>query len=133
MVLAYNGNMQYPRPVTLINNCKKSEVFFRALRWHGKRRCPHCNHERKIYKLNDGRFKCSHCSLRFREFSGTYLEHIRIPFNELSHLLYLFVLGVPSYRCRGYLSVSLKTAQRTFTLFRLAIYEHSMSHFQKLV
>lgn len=125
--------MQYSSPVTLANSCKKSEVYFRALRWHGKRRCPHCQYSRKIYKLNDGRLQCPRCSLRFREFTGTYLECVRIPFNELSHLLYLFVLGVPSYRCRNYLSVSLKTAQRAYTLFRQAIYDRSMAHLQEIV
>jgi transposase len=125
--------MQYPRPLTLSNSRTKSEVYFRALRWKGKRYCPSCGYKRKIYVLRDGRFKCPRCSLRFREFSGTYLEHLRIPFNELSHLLYLFVLGVPSYRCRGYLSVSLKTAQRIYTLFRHAIYDHSMDQLQAMI
>lgn len=125
--------MQYPRPVTLINSCKKSEVFFRALRWHGKRHCPKCHYSRKIYRLNKGRYKCPRCSCRFREFTGTYLENIRIPFDELSHLLYLFVLGVPSYRCRNYFAISLKTAQRVFTIFRQAIHDHSMVRLHELV
>ena len=39
----------------------------------------------------------------------------------------MFVLGVPSYRCRRYLSVALKTAQRTYTTFRQAIYDRTMA------
>ena len=125
--------MQYPRPLALSNSCTKSEAYFRALRWKGKRYCPSCGYKRKIYILSDGRFNCPRCSLRFREFSGTYLDHLRIPFNELSHILYLFVLGVPSYRCRGYLSVSLKTAQRIYTMFRHAIYDHSLVQLQEMI
>jgi len=45
----------------------------------------------------------------------------------------LFVLGVPAYRCRGYLSVSLKTAQRIYTLFRYTIYDHSMIQFHAMI
>jgi transposase len=118
--------MQYLSPVTLSNSCTKSKAFYRALRWQGKRYCPTCHYKRKLYKINDGRFQCPRCSFKFSEFTRTYLEHLQIPLNELSHVLYLFVLGVPSYRCRGYLSVSLKTAQRIYTLFRQAIYEHTM-------
>ena len=65
-------------------------------------------------------------SFKFTEFTGTYLQSVRIAFSEVAHLLYLFVLGVPAYRCRNYLRVSLKTAQRLYTLFRHAIYDHCM-------
>lgn len=41
----------------------------------------------------------------------------------LSHLPYLFVLGVPSYCARRYLRVSLKTARKIYTIFRQAIYD----------
>lgn len=133
MVLAYNRNMQYPSPLSLANSCKKSESYFRALHWRGKRRCPKCNYSRKIYILSSGRLQCPRCSSRFREFTRTYLETLRIPFNELSHLLYLFVLGVPSYRCRRYLSVSLKTAQKVYTIFRQTIYDHSMRQLEELI
>jgi transposase len=56
-----------------------------------------------------------------------------MPLNEPSHLLYLFVLAVPSYRCRRHLSVALKTAQRTYTMFRHTIYDHTMAWFQEMV
>ena len=133
MGLAYNRNMQFPSPLSLANNCKKSETYFRALRWQGKRRCPRCHYTRRIYLLKDNRFKCPRCSFKFREFTDTYLEALRIPFNELSHLLYLFVLGVPSYRCHRYLLISLKTAQKVYITFRQAIYDYSMKQTKKLI
>jgi len=125
--------MQFPGPLFLANSCKKSEAYFRALRWQGKRYCPRCKYSRKIYHLKDGRFKCGRCSFKFQEFTGAYLETLPIPFNELSHLLYLFVLGVPAYRCRGYLSVSLKTAQKVYPLIRQAIYDHLMEQLEELL
>ena len=125
--------MQYRQPLELANSCKKSETYFRAQRWGGKRYCPGCGYRRKLYSLSDGRFQCARCSFKFREFTGTYLENLRIGFDELSHLLYLFVLGVPSYRCRVYLSVSLKTAQKLYTLFRQAIYDHCMIQLREIM
>ena len=88
--------MQFPGPLFLASSCKKSEAYFRALRWQGKRYCPRCKYSRKIYHLKDGRFKCGRCSFKFQEFTGAYLETLPIPFNELSHPLYFFVLGVPA-------------------------------------
>jgi len=124
--------MQYPSPLKLITNSTKSEAYFRANRWQGKRHCPNCLYRRKIYKLQEGRFKCPRCSFKFGDFTGTCLQQLKIPFDELSHLLYLFVLGVPSYRCRMYLSVSLKTAQRIYTLFRKALYDHTMKELEEM-
>lgn len=87
--------MPFLKPFLLFNSAQKSRAYFRALRWEGKRYCFKCQNKRKIYRLKDGRLECSRCHFRFGEFTGTYLESINIPFNELSHLLYLFVLGVP--------------------------------------
>jgi transposase len=47
-------------------------------------------------------------------------------------LLYLFVLGVPVYRSRRYLTVTMKTAQRVFTMFREAIYAIAMEELKTL-
>lgn len=125
--------MQYPSPLLLINNSKKSKAYFRAVRWQGKRYCPKCLGRRKLYYLGDRKFKCVRCKYRFHDFTGTYLESLQIPFKEITHLLYLFVLGVPSYRCRHYLTVSLKTAQKIYTIFRQAIYDSALEQLKELM
>lgn len=125
--------MPVTKPTTLINDCKKSRTFFRATRWQGKRYCPRCGFERKIYHLDDGRYKCKKCLRKFSEFTNTYLESVEIPFDKLSHLLYLFVLGVPSYRARNYFEVSLKTAQKIYTIFRQASYDYCLKALKETV
>ena len=82
------------RPIVLANSCTKSRAYFRTLRWQGRRHCPACQYWRKLYRLDDGRFKCAQCHYRFSEWTGTYLERLRIPLHELAHLLYLFTLLV---------------------------------------
>jgi len=113
-------------PLVLCNDNKKSRVYFRARRWEGKRQCPRCDFQRKIYHLDNEKYRCKRCQYTFSEFTGTYLERIRISFSELAHLLYLFALGVPAWRGRQYLSVNINTAQRYYRLFRQAIYDHCM-------
>jgi transposase len=125
--------MQEPQPLSLANDCTKSKAYFRAIRWQGKRYCPKCGYRRKIYRLSEGRFKCGRCSFKFNDFTGTYLAGLRTPLNEVSHLLYLFVLGVPAYRTRRYVRVSLKTTQKIYTLFREAIYDHCMLELDEMM
>lgn len=123
--------MQSPSPLSLANSLSKSKVFFRHAHWQGRRYCIQCK-ARKIYRLKDGRFKCSRCAFKFQEFTATYLENIQVPLNELAHLLYLFILGVPAYRCRQYVQVSLKTVYKVYTLFRQAIYDQSLKELKTL-
>lgn len=48
------------------------------------------------------------------------------------HLLYLFILGVPAYRIRFYVQINLATIERTFRIFRQAIYDTSLHELKVL-
>ena len=48
------------------------------------------------------------------------------------HLIYLFALGVPAYRIRWYVSVSLATIERTFRVLRQSIYDESLQKLKEL-
>lgn len=52
--------------------------------------------------------------------------------NTVAQMVYLFVLGVPVYRSRRYLGVTLKTAHRAFTVFREAMYNATMGELNDL-
>lgn len=115
--------MQYQSPLKLLNDCTKSEAYFHATGWQGRRRCPKCSFARRIYRLSNNKFKRGICNFRFNYFTYTYIERLQIPFDKPSHLLYLFVLVVLFYRARRYREVSLKTTQKIYTIFRQAIYD----------
>lgn len=103
--------------------------LFKNLRWlEGKKHCIRCDNT-VIYTLSTGRLRCKICGLTFGDFTGTYLGQLNIPADEIAHLLYLFSLGLPVYRCRHYLTISMKTAHKAYTLFRRAIYDHSTRDF----
>lgn len=111
-------------PIKLANSVTKSRVYFRHERWQGKRTCPRCQC-RNINHLTN-RYACKKCRYKFDDFTGTYIAKIRIPPNTIVHLLYLLSLGVPAYRIRFYVEVSLKTIEHTFRIFREAIYDSSL-------
>lgn len=62
----------------------------------------------------------------------TYLGKLRVQIDVVSHLLYLFVLGVPAYRIRWHVPVSLETTERVFRIFRQAIYGYLLYELQEI-
>lgn len=107
--------------------------MFKELRWReDKKQCIRCDNN-VIYTLNTGRLRCKGCGLTFGDFTGTYLGQLNIPVNDIAHLLYLFSLGLPIYRCRHYLTISMKTAHKAYTIFRRAIYDRAVRAFTDLL
>jgi transposase len=117
-------------PVELAASVTKSRAYFRHARWKGRRRCPRCGY-RSLYHIGE-RYQCKRCRHKFGDFAGTYLGKLKTPRNIVAHLLYLFVLGVPAYRIRFYVPISLATIQRTFRVFREAIYDESLGELKEL-
>jgi transposase-like protein len=102
-------------PIKLASDGKKSRVYFRHLRWSGKRTCPRCRY-RLLYYLVDYRFGCKRCRYKFGEFTGTYVGEFNFSLDLLVYLTYLFALGLPAYRIRFYVPVSLTKIEKTFRI-----------------
>jgi len=118
-------------PIKLASDGKKSRVYFRHLRWSGNRTCPRCRY-RLLYYLVGYRFGCKRCRYKFGEFTGTYIEEFNFSLDLLVHLIYLFALGVPAYRIRFYVPLSLTTIEKTFRIFRKSIYNESLLRLKEL-
>jgi transposase len=119
------------RPIFLATSMTKSYGYFCHIRWNGRRVCPSCFY-RKLYVLSSGYLKCKRCRYRFKDFTGTFLEKVKISLDELAHILYLFVLGVPAYRSRWYIKPKLATVERIFRLIRLAIYDGLVQYLKNM-
>lgn len=118
--------METIKPITIINSVRKSHIFFKHLRWYTGKHCPRCGND-ILWKMKDSRYKCRKCSYKFGDFIGIYLGKLNIPpINEVCHILYLFVLGVPANRIKEYAEISLKTIQRIFPTIRQAIYDQAL-------
>ncbi|MBC7334491.1 MAG: IS1595 family transposase, partial [Actinobacteria bacterium] len=117
--------MKNVKPAVVISSYRRSYKFFVRLRWPKKRYCPRCI-SKVLWKLKEKRYKCKRCRYKFGDFTGTYLGKLKIPINEIAHILYLFTLGVPAYRIKEYAEVSLKTIQKVFTTIREAIYNQTI-------
>ena len=110
-------------PVKLIGSVTKSRVYFCHARWKGRRTCIKCNYRSLYYFEKYERYGCKRCRYKFSDFTGTYIGEFNYSPDITSHLVYLFTLGVPAYRIRFYVPINLKTIERTFRIFRQAIYD----------
>lgn len=103
---------------------EQSAAYLRTLRWPDGCFCPKCHQAHPLYPLRDGRLLCGTCRYRFRNFTGTYLASLRIPTDQIAHLLCLFLRRMPAHRCPPDVGISYKTAHKAYTLFRRAIFDH---------
>lgn len=123
--------MRGSHPIKLAGSVTKSWAYFRHARWKGRRQCPRCGY-RSLYYLRDGRFGCKRCRYKFGDFTRTYLGGFYFSLDTLTHLLYLYALGVPAYRIRFYVPLSLATIERSFRIFRQSIYDESLQKLKEL-
>ena len=64
--------------------------------------------------------------------SSQELGEFYFSLDTLTHLLYLYALGVPAYRIRFYVPLSLATIERSFRIFRQSIYDESLQKLKEL-
>jgi transposase len=82
--------------------------------------CPHCRC-RRLYRLSDGRRRCSRCDYTFQEFTGRWVNRCRLSCAQWLRVVKLFELEVSTRKMSFQLGVSYKTAYKAVTILRLAI------------
>lgn len=99
----------------------------RALRYLRKKRykngrvfCQACSC-RAIYRLAEGRYRCSGCRYTFGLFTGTWFGLVRVELRIWLWLIKLFELELTARQAATHLGVSYPTVLRAFTLIRKAI------------
>lgn len=99
----------------------------RARRWllgfcfeNHQRFCPRCRH-RKLYRLKDGRRRCSECQYTFHDFSGRWVNHGDLSCQNWLRLLKLFELELSTKKIAYQLNLSYKTAWKAIMTVRYAI------------
>jgi transposase len=85
-----------------------------------QRICPRCRC-RKLYRLSDGRRRCSRCDYTFHELAGRWLSQCRLSCAQWLRVVKLFELEVSTRKMANQLGVSYKTAYKAVSTIRLAI------------
>ena len=71
--------------------------IFRAARFGDRTRCPRCGNARKLWRLEDGRWRCPRCRKRFGLLTDTWLSHTRFELPEIYELLFWFELEITDH------------------------------------
>lgn len=93
-----------------------------------KVKCPKCKFSSN-WKLSDGRRKCHRC----RSVFTLNIFGFRLSSYQKNHLIEYFCLGVPAYRLRFLMPLSLVTIRRFFRFLRQTIYDSTIKELKELV
>ena len=89
-----------------------------------QRFCPLCG-SKKLYRLKDGRRRCSRCRHTFHDLSGRWINHGALSCRDWLRLIKLFELEVSTRNIAFQLGIAYGTALKAMTTLRLAIMAHA--------
>ncbi len=109
LVKSDKGIKQY-----LAKACWKNHVHF----------CIRCR-ARKIYRIRRDRHRCSQCGYEFSDFTGRWINKVKLPPKDWLWLIKLFELEISSRKASQQLGISYPTVLKAFHLIRRAITTHT--------
>lgn len=98
----------------LLGKCLKNHQRF----------CPRCRC-RKLYKLQEGRCRCSRCQYTFQDFSGRWINRGRLSAVQWLSLIKLFELEVSVRKMSLQLGLSYRAVYNAVNTIRMAILCHA--------
>lgn len=104
--------------------------LLRDIRWPKGIECPKCGHK-IVWKLGSAdnfKYKCSGCSYKFTETSGTIFEKSRTPISKWICAIGLFKIGIAANQLKEEIGVTYKTAWQMLSRIRKAIKDDPLTH-----
>jgi transposase len=89
-----------------------------------QRFCPRCN-TRKLYKLADGRRRCSKCKYSFHDFSCRWINNGNLTAVQWLGIIKLFELEVSVRKMASQMGLAYNTVYNTVKVVRMAIVSHA--------
>ncbi len=98
----------------LVKACWKNYVRF----------CIRCM-SRKIYRVRRDRYRCGQCGYEFCDFTGRWINKVKIPVRDWIRLIKLFEMEISARKACQQLGISYPTIHKAFHLIRQSITAHS--------
>ena len=89
-----------------------------------QRFCPRCRC-RKLYKLQEGRSRCSRCDYTFHDYSGRWINYGRLSAVQWLSVIKLFELEVSVRKMSLQLGLSYRAVYGAVSTIRMAILSHA--------
>ena len=103
--------------------CARKYLLGKCFKNH-QRFCPRCR-QRKLYRLADGRYRCSRCDYSFHDFSGRWINSGRLTALQWLWIIKLFELEVSVRKMALQLGLSYRSVYAAVTAIRMAILSHA--------
>ena len=102
-----------------------SRRYLSNLCWKNYRRfCIRCNNY-QIYRIVGKRFRCKRCGYTFHDFTGRWLNQLRISCRQWLWLIKLFELELSAKKITEQIDLSYPTVLKALTVIRMAIVANS--------
>lgn len=89
--------------------CKNRRVFCTACRSY------------KIYRIPDKRYRCKRCGFRFHDFTGRWINELKISFKKWLWIIKFFEVELSARKIAQQVGLSYPTVLKAVTIIRLAI------------
>lgn len=105
----------------LVSSESRARRYLLGFCWKNQQRfCLRCG-TRKLYRLQDRRYRCSRCGYTFHDFSGRWLSRGNLSAQDWLRLCKLFELEVSTRKAAGQLGRAYSTTYRATTTLRLSL------------
>lgn len=106
---------------SLIKSENSARLFLAKLCWKNSRRfCTRCR-SRKIYRIVGKRFRCKRCGYTFHDFTGRWVNRLRISYKNWLWVIKLFELELSARRIAQQTGLSYPTVLKAVNAIRTAI------------
>ncbi len=110
----------------IIKSEQNAHKFLMEFCWKNHQRfCPRCR-TRKLYKLVQGRRRCSRCGYTFHDFSGRFINTGKLSCVQWLWLLKLYELDAPARTMAAQLALTYNTVHKALGTIRQAVLCHAL-------
>jgi transposase len=105
----------------LISSENRARLYFRKHCWkNGHIFCNRCRGY-KVYRLAGKRYRCKRCGYTFHDFSGRWIDKLKISYKSWAWLIKFFELELSANRAARQIGLSYPTVLKAFDVIRYAI------------
>jgi transposase len=105
----------------IVKTENRAGLYFRRLCWQNRHVfCTQCR-SYKIYRIRGSKYRCSRCRYTFHDFSGRWLNEVKISPKTWFWVLKLFELEVSARKISQQVGISYPTALKAVTVIRKSI------------
>ena len=117
--------MRDPNPFeSLIENEETTRHYLVSACWKNSIRfCVRCR-TRRLYRIRRDRYRCKDCGYEFSDFTGRWINKVKLQAKDWLRLVKLFELETPARKASQRIGISYPTVLKTFYCIRQSIVAH---------